>query len=52
MFDNTTEHAALRDAVADARAHLDRTLPEGREKSTALTRLQEAHHWAAAALSH
>lgn len=40
----------VRDACAALAHNLNHTLPEGREKSLALTAIQEAHLWAVNAL--
>lgn len=45
------QHVAIRSAVADAAGALADTLPEGREKSLAITALEEATFWANAALA-
>jgi uncharacterized protein DUF6894 len=45
------EHAAVREACRAAAEVVDRTVPDGREKSLALTKLEEATFWANAGIA-
>lgn len=40
-----TKKDIILDKVADLRATVEALLPAGRERSTALTKLDEARHW-------
>jgi hypothetical protein len=44
-------HTSVRNACREVADFLNETLPEGREKSTAITKLEEAMFWANAALA-
>ena len=45
------EHTSARQSIGDVAKHLNELLPEGREKSTAITKLEEAMFWANAAIA-
>lgn len=45
------EHTAVRTACKQLAAKLNKSLPEGREKSLAVTKIEEAMFWANAALA-
>lgn len=45
------KHAVVRETIGDAATVLADRLPEGREKSLALTKLEEAMFWANAAIA-
>lgn len=45
------EHERAREAVRQAAVEIYYTLPEGREKSLALTKLEEALFWANASIA-
>ena len=45
------EHGSVRNALWDVAELFNRKLPEGREKSTAITKLEEAMFWANAAIA-
>ena len=45
------EHGSVRVACQQLAAHLEVTLPDGREKSLAITRLEEVMLWGNAALA-
>lgn len=51
--DNTVKdaHATIRQACLDAAVDIDDLCPEGREKSLAITKLEEAMFWANAAIA-
>lgn len=49
--ERAAQHVDVRSALAEAAGHLADTLPEGREKSTAITKIEEAMFWANAALA-
>lgn len=42
---------AMRDCIGDCAELIDSTVPDGREKATALTKLEEAMMWANAGLA-
>lgn len=44
-------HEAIRNHTLDLAAHLDRALPDCREKSLAITKLEEVMFWANAAVA-
>ena len=46
-----TEHEAARALFRLTIEELDKKLPDGREKSCAITHLEEAHFWAQAAIA-
>lgn len=46
-----TEHVWAREILKDAAAQLSGGLPDGREKSLVLTKLEEAMFWANAAIA-
>lgn len=45
------EHTSMRQACYRAAALIDETAPDGREKSLAITKLEEAMMWANAAIA-
>lgn len=45
------EHSSVRNKIGSVALDLDIQLPPGREKSTALTKLEEAMFWANAAIA-
>lgn len=45
------DHAHVRERLLDAAVTLNNLLPEGREKSLAITKLEEAMFWANAAIA-
>jgi len=45
------DHEEVRALCADVASDFDERLPDGREKSTAITKLEEAMFWANAALA-
>lgn len=45
------DHAHLRALLKDTADAIDNIVPDGREKSTAITKLEEAMFWANAALA-
>lgn len=46
-----SEHDALREATFQAAEYIDTHVPDGREKSLALTKIEEAKFWANAAIA-
>ena len=44
-------HGDIRDSIKDVAVYLNGVLPEGREKSLAITHLEEAMFWANAAVA-
>lgn len=44
-------HTSVRQACRRLADHINETCPDGREKSTAVTKLEEAMYWANAALA-
>jgi hypothetical protein len=44
-------HGSVRELLWNAADRLDRQLPDGREKSLAITKLEEAMFWANAAIA-
>jgi hypothetical protein len=49
--DRIQNHEAVRADIKASAAYLDLVLPDGREKSLALTKLEEALFWANAAIA-
>lgn len=45
------KHTAIRKTIGDATIHFANELPEGREASLAITKLEEAMFWANAAIA-
>lgn len=45
------EHTSVRQSCRELADHLDDALPEGREKSLAITKLEEVMLWANAAIA-
>lgn len=45
------EHSSVRHACSELAVLLDHKLPDGREKATAITKLEEAMFWANAAIA-
>lgn len=46
-----TKHDALREEIYRSAKYVDENVPSGREKSLALTKLEEAKFWANAAIA-
>lgn len=49
--DSAPKHAEVREIMLDAATALDALIPDGRDKSLAMTSLQEAMHWANSAIA-
>lgn len=49
--DQKVAHDALREATYRAAEYIDTHIPDGREKSLALTKIEEAKFWANAAIA-
>ena len=49
--DKASEHQKVRDTFKAAAMQLEITLPDGREKALALTKLEEGMFWANAAIA-
>lgn len=45
------EHTSVRSRLGEVAHYLDERLPDGREKATALTKVEEAMFWANAAIA-
>lgn len=45
------DHTTVRTILANVAEQIDRLCPDGREKATAITKLEEAMYWANAALA-
>ncbi len=50
-LDGIARHARLSEAIGAAMEEVDRTCPDGREKSIVFTKLEEAKMWASAAVA-
>lgn len=49
--DTAPQHARVRQLFADLASVLDDALPDGRDKSLAITELQSSMHWANSAIA-
>lgn len=49
--ESAPKHAQVRELMLETAEHLDRLIPDGRDKATAMTKLQEAMHWANSAIA-
>ena len=49
--DSAPQHAEVREVCLDTARRLNDLLPDGRDKSLALTALQETMHWANSAIA-
>lgn len=49
--DSAPKHSAVRDLHLALASELDELIPDGRDKSLALTALQESMHWANSAIA-
>ena len=49
--DSAPKHAQVRELMLNTAAVLDALLPDGRDKATAMTKLQEAMHWSNSAIA-
>ncbi len=49
--DSAPKHAAVRKIMLETAVNIDHLIPDGRDKSLAMTALQEAMHWANSAIA-